>query len=302
MIIKSCKLETILIDSRCLRKGILLHLTDDQGNTATTEISPLPSYSVETLEQASLQLKQLERKLLTTWWTKGALHYLSTLGLYPSVYSAVETALLDLLDPINQPSPCKRYALLFGSPAEILDRADEVAKEGFLDVKVKLGHFSIETAHSIISKLTGRFHLRLDLNRKWDLEDTMRFCSNYPPDFFEYIEEPTAIAADLLHFTYPFAMDESLRELTDLTPYLQSKHLKAFILKPTMTYPITPYLNLGVDVVLTSSFESPIGIGQIERMIHRYGLSKSMHGLDSLRYFDNSHEPLPDCQMEKAST
>ncbi|MDN3506243.1 MAG: enolase C-terminal domain-like protein [Simkaniaceae bacterium] len=301
MILKSCELETISIDSRFLRKGILLHLTDEKGNATTTEVSPLPGYSVETFEEAHAQLKQLKRKLLTTWWTKGALHFLSTLGLYPSVHSAVETALLDLLDPIPT-GPCKRYALLFGSPTEIFDRAKEIANEGFLDVKIKLGHFSMDTAHEVISALGEQFRLRLDFNRKWDLEDTMQFCAHYPKDFFEYIEEPATIAHDLLHFTYPFAMDESLRDIEDLTPYLSTGHLKAFILKPTMTFPISPYLNLGPKAILTSSFESPIGIGQIERMIHRFGLTENLHGLDTLRYFDDTHEPLSPSPLEKASS
>ena len=54
MIIKDCIFETILIDSRCFRKGILLHLTNQEGKSTTTEISPLPGFSKETLEEAAI--------------------------------------------------------------------------------------------------------------------------------------------------------------------------------------------------------------------------------------------------------
>ncbi|NGX47056.1 MAG: o-succinylbenzoate synthase [Chlamydiae bacterium] len=299
MIIKDCIFETILIDSRCFRKGILLHLTNQEGKSTTTEISPLPGFSKETLEEALQQLKKIKQRLVTTWWTKSALHYLSNLGLYPSVYFAVETALLDLLTPLETPIPCQKYALLFGSPSEIFEYAKEISSEDFKHAKIKLGHFTPETAHQIVAKLSDQFRLRIDLNRKWDFEETMRFCAHYPKDFFEYIEEPSTNIEDLFHFPYPYALDETLREIKDLTPYLQSKNLKAFILKPTMTYPITPYLNLGPEIVLTSSFESPIGIAQIERLIQRCGLEETKHGLDTLRYFE--YETMSDCTLEKTS-
>ncbi len=300
MIIKDFSLETILIDSRCFRKGILLHLTNQEGKTTTTEISPLPGFSEETLDDALQQLKTLQRRLLTTWWTKGALHHLSNLGLYPSVYFGVETALLDLLSPQETTPPCPRYALLFGSPDEIFEKAKEIGEEGFQHAKIKMGHFTTAIAHQIVQKLGEQFRLRLDLNRKWHLQETIEFCGHYPKDFFEYIEEPTTKVEDLLNFPYPYALDETLRHLQDLTPYIQSQNLKALILKPTMTYPVAPYLNLGPEVVLSSSFESPIGISQICRLVHRYGLMQTKHGLDTLRYFEHSNEEsLSDCLLEK---
>nr|NGX37825.1 o-succinylbenzoate synthase [Chlamydiota bacterium] len=180
MIIKECKFEPILIDSRCFRKGILLTLTNQNGKTTTTEVSPLPGFSEETLEEALHQLQKLKQRLLTTWWTKQALHYLSNLGLYPSVYFGVESALLDLLDPILETTPCNTYALLLGSTDEILSRSQEVYDEGFRHAKVKLGHFTLQIAHEVIDALGDRFRLRLDLNRKWSIEDTIAFCKAYP--------------------------------------------------------------------------------------------------------------------------
>lgn len=301
MIIKNCKFHHILIDSCCLRKGILLQLTRQDGKIATTEISPLPGYSKETLEEALQQLQMITKRILTTWWTKQALHYLENLGLCSSVYFAVESALLDLLEPSPEPPACRKYALLFGSPDEILHRADEVYEEGFRTAKIKLGHFSPKLAHQLIDDLQDRFNLRLDLNRKWKTEDTLAFCQRYPLDHFEYIEEPCSTPKDLPHFPYPFALDETLRDHKNLTPFLKSSQLKALIIKPTMTYPLTHFLNLGPKVVLTSSFESPVGIAQIERLVHRLGLSDTYHGLDTLRYFEDKNDYVPSSILETAT-
>lgn len=302
MIIKSCKYHPFLIDSFCLRKGILLQLTRQDGTVATAEISPLPGYSTETIEEALQDLQRITKKLLTTWWTKQALHNLGNLGLCSSVYFGVESALLDLLEPITDPSSCRKYALLFGSPEEILQRADEVYAEGFRKAKIKLGHFSVASAHQLIEKLQDRLTLRLDLNRKWKTEDALSFCQRYPQDHFDYIEEPTSTPKDLIHFPYPFALDETLRDHKNLSPFLKSPYLKALIIKPTMAYPFTHLLNLGPKVVLTSSFESPIGIAQIERLVHRLGLTDTYHGLDTLRYFENKNEHLSCCELETATS
>lgn len=299
MIIKDCKFETILIDSRCLRKGILVHLYSSDGRKTVTEASPLPGYSKETFELALSQLRQLKRKLLSTWWTKGSLHTLSTFGLYPSVHFAIESALNDLLHPlVSNEVPIQKYGLLFGSAEEILSRAEEISAEGQSHAKIKLGHFSPEAAHKIVKQLQDRFLLRVDLNKKWPFADTLAFCAHYPKDYFYYIEEPCSNVNDALRLEIPFALDESLLNLKSLAPFLQSIYLKALILKPTLIYPLHSYLHLGPEIVMSSSFESSLGIAQIKRLIVRLGLTHIKHGLDTLRYFDH-FDALPDCQLEK---
>ncbi len=302
MMIQSCKFDPILIDSRCFRKGILLQLTNQKQETATVEISPLPGYSEETLDQALQQLGMLQKRLLTKWWTKPALHYLNTLHLHPSVHFGVESALLDLLDPVRTDTTCQRYALLFGSFDEILLRAETVYAEGFREAKIKLGHFTPEAAKKLVDALSDKFALRLDLNRKWKTEQSLAFCSHYPQDHFVYIEEPSSTPKDLVDFPYPYALDETLRDHKNLQPFLQTEHLKAFIVKPTMQYPIEPLFKLGPKIILTSSFEGPTGIAQIERLATRHQLNETYHGLDTLRYFENTNDPLSNRPLETATS
>ena len=284
VLIQKCHFKPILINNKSLRKGILLTLTNQEGKTARSEISPLPGYSQETVEEALKQLESLKRRILTTWWTKQAISYLENLVLYPSVYFGIEAALLDLLDPLPKDLPCAQYALLLGSPDEIMKRAEKAAQEGFREAKIKLVHLSLDTAHQVADNLKEQFHLRLDLNRKWREKQPLAFCSKYSQDQFEYIEEPIPNPEKLIHFPYPFALDETLRETRNLSPFLELKALKALIIKPTLIYPILSFLTLGKKVVFTSSFEGPVGITQIQRLIGRLKLGSTHHGLDTLRY------------------
>lgn len=295
MIIQKCIFKPILIDSRFLRKGILIELTSDKGKVSSAEVSPLPGTSTETIEDALLQLRLLERQIYHTWWTKQALEPLKNLGLYPSVHFGVESAILDLLDPVEEITTTLKYALLLGSPSEIEARAEEVFHQGFRQAKVKLGHFSVRTARQIVEKLLPRFHLRIDLNQKWSMEQTMAFCESIDTTKLEYIEEPAKNPEELIDFPYPFALDETLRQNVPLARFLQLDALKALIVKPTLLYPFDHLLSLGKRVVLTSSFEGRVGIAQLEKTTRRFKLLFTYHGLDSLRYFEipADDEPVP---------
>ena len=302
MLIKEFTIEPFLIDSICLRKGILLTVKNQNNEVAKAEISPLPGYSIETLDDAMNVLRTCERKVLTTWWSIEALTFLDSWQLPPSVFFGLKSALLDLLDPIKCDPPCKTYALLFGGQDEILIKAQEAKAEGFQSAKVKLGHFSINDAKSLIDSLSSLFTLRLDFNRQWSLDKAIEFCSHYPQEHFEYIEEPCSNPEELHFFPYPFALDETLQRPHDLEPYLSLKMLKALIIKPTLIYPFDHLLKLGKNVVFTSSFEGKVGIGQIKRMINRLGMGDTAHGLDTLRYMETDpyDENMPGCVLEKA--
>lgn len=304
MLIKDFSFEPILIDSRFFRKGILLAIRNQNNEVATAEISPLPGHSHETLDDALEQLQSLKRRILTTWWTNQALPYLETWDLYPSVHFGVKSALLDLLDPVENAPKSPMYALLLGTPDEIIQRSKDAKEEGFKEAKVKLGHFSPEIAKDVVDQLSEDFKLRLDLNRRWTLDESISLCRHYPQDHFNYLEEPCSNPEDLHHFPYPFALDETLTDHYDLAPFLQLDQLKALIIKPTLLSPIDPFLNLGKQVVITSSFEGPLGITQLKRLILRLGLQNTLHGLDTLRYMDEEvdHGRMSNRLLEKASS
>jgi len=123
-------------------------------------------------------------------------------------------------------------------------------------------HLKLKSAESIPSYL-GKYRLRLDCNRSWTLEQALRFAEKFDPKEFDYLEEPVANFEDLKKFSeqtaFPIAVDESFREGA---PYWELPSLVAVVIKPMLTghIPHLPY-----PVVLSSSFETSLGILQIAR-------------------------------------
>lgn len=241
------------------RPSLILRL----GN-ACGEIAPLPGHSKESLEEAEEQLRK---------------HLQSPLpSLFPSVQFGLQSALMDLKDPLP-PVNCPTHAFFTGTSAAILSRAEVMYERGFRIAKLKLSDKSEKEAHELIGALKDRFFLRLDFNRKLTLDEALRFFSKYDKNTFDYIEEPLKNVEELIHFPFPFALDETLREPFD--PSLLS-HCAALILKPTLLGNIEPFLRMHKRCVLSPCFEGPIGVGQIAKLAKRYNLLNETHGLDTL--------------------
>lgn len=300
MIIKHLIFDPILIDSRFFRRGILLKMRNEEGQTVSSEISPLPGHSKETLEEAFYQLQTIKRDLQETNWSLKSLHTLKNFNLFSSVYFGIESALLQLLNP-HPLQPCQSYALLLGQTAEeILQRAHVAQREGFHEAKVKIGHLHPEAARPLLNELVNMFNLRIDLNRRWQNERVFSFFKDWSSDQLIYVEEPLKDLDELDAFPLPFALDESLRE-QDPAPFLELKNFHTIIIKPTVQYPFDSLMHLEKKIVLTSSFEGTVGINQIRSLISRLNLSHTLHGLDTLRYFQgSSHDSMSYSLLEKA--
>lgn len=256
------RLERFEIPGRFPRQSILLHLEE----RSVGEIAPLPGFSKEDLEAAEKQLRA---------------HFASPLPfLFPSVHFGLYSALLDLEDPLP-PFDCPTYALLMG--ANILRDADRAYEKGFKVAKLKLGDKSDEEAHALIAALRNRFALRLDLNRRWTLKRALNFFSSYENEAFDYIEEPLQDPRELIHFSHPFALDETLREPLG-SSLVKHPNCAALILKPTLLGDISPYLKMHHRCILSSSFEGPVGVGQIAKLVKRHQLQNELHGLDTLSH------------------
>lgn len=281
MIIKHFDFEPFLIDSRFLRKGLLIHLKGNNGRETTVEASPLPDWSRETFQEAKEQLIQIQSTIQSIEWSKSTLDLLFRMRLFSSVHFALEIGILDLIDPVEDKKTVQTYTLLSGTFETIEKEANTLEQKGKREIKIKLGHLTFEEACQLIDPLIGRFVIRLDFNRKWPKKATLNFCQRYDQDAFFYIEEPCQHPNELSDFPYPFALDETLRD-TDDPSLLSAPMLKKLILKPTISYRLTPFLESKIPCVVTSSFESPTGIAQLERLIKRLNLIETTHGLNSL--------------------
>ena len=262
------------------RLGALIHGIDDQGSSGWGEISPLPGWSEETLEDALAEWNQRRREILRIQWTEqNCFNKLAKLQLLPSVSFGLESALLSMVQPLPDHS-VKTSALLMGSLQEILEQAAAKSSEGYTSAKLKVGNLAFEDAADAIHQLKDKFRLRIDVNRAWNTQDSLQFFSQFSLDAFDYVEEPFQNPHDLAKFSHPLAVDESYPRDLSLKELETLPMLKALIYKPTIQggmlhcLPIYAWVKKrGISLVLSSSFESDLGLAHIASMAHRLGLS-----------------------------
>ncbi len=235
-----------------LREGLLLNKNDRWA-----EVAPLPGWSRETLAEALDQLR----------CPRGPL--------YPSVAFGLE--MLEA-PPLKSPVSIPVSALLMGTPAEILARAERAEKNGFTTAKVKIGHLDSLVAFDVITALKDRFRLRIDVNSKWDLKQSLNFFSRFPIDAFDYIEEPVSDPKDLVHFTHPIALDEFF-DADFATP-------KALVFKPTLRGGPSSFPKTSLPCILSAAFESGVGIYQIASLVPLLGLPELPIGIDTYSYLE----------------
>lgn len=212
------------------RNHLLVQIDDCWG-----EISPLPGFSKETLDEAKKEVQQVLQE--NTQPTLPSVIF----GLSVSPLTSVKVPLCALHRP----------------------------HDGCKSLKLKVGDLTVAEAVQLVKQYVGKFRLRIDCNRKWSATQALDFTKHFKPSDFEYLEEPTM---DLLEFSkqsdFPIALDESLRD------NLHIPSAKYAVIKPTLSG-IVPQLSL--PIVLSSSYESSLGILQIARL----GKKEIAHGLDT---------------------
>jgi O-succinylbenzoate synthase len=255
------------------REGLIIHTILKDGREGWGEIAPFPGRSRETLDQACDQLLKILRGNCSS-------------SLYPSVAFGIESALIPY-DPPSAPFPL--WALLSGSSDQIIEQAAQAKEEGFRHLKVKIGHLTPSEALRAVHPLVGHIILRLDVNKAWGFDEAVSFFSSFPPDAVAYIEEPTRELDQLHRFPFPFALDESIGELS-YCQLVELPHLSTLIIKPSIqggSYALSLLEQLGKSLLFTGTFESGIGTAQIALLAYRLRRLGIPLGLDTYRYLGN---------------
>lgn len=264
-----------------MRRGILVNITNEAGDSSRGEIAPLPGWSHETLDEAESQLINIRPVILNREWeAHTCLTELSGLSLFPSVSFGLESALLSLLAPVS-PHTILASALLMGTPQEIREQARLRLSEGYTSAKLKVSNLSFDDAAKLIDEFKDKFSLRIDVNRAWKTEDSIQFFSQFQKDAFDYVEEPFKNPQDLIKFQHPLAVDESFPHDLSLEDLEKLPMLKALIYKPTIQGGLAGCMSLqkwtrkrGISLILSSSFESNVGLRHIASIAHRLSLEK----------------------------
>ena len=267
---------------------MVVELKEENGRKSWGEIAPLESFSLESYTQAKEQLLETLARLIRGDFCLS--------GLFPSVHFGVESALSDLVCPAFSP-PLSTQALLTGSLEEIYSKA--CAIRNYPAVKIKVGHLKVAKSISLVKELLPLMpkKIRIDANQKWSYDQGMAFADSFAPDTFDYFEEPFASFKDYASFPYPIALDETIRS-AQIDIFFKLPSLKALVIKPTLMggcSRLTPFLKQarekGIAFILSSSYESELGISLIAKIGRRLQVADLPMGLDTCSFFK---EPLFD--------
>lgn len=165
----------------------------------------------------------------------------------------------------------------FGYLAALLHLSDQAPMRSIpIKIKTKVGHLTLQEALQTVKPTS---QMRVDFNRKWTLEEALTFAKHFPDT--EYFEEPLLPGENAKAFPYPVALDESLRE-KELPPY---PNIVAHIIKPTMHGFPLPKVQKGVDFILSSSYETELGIYQIAKLTRYLNIPLKPMGLGTCHFF-----------------
>ena len=267
------------------RDGLFVSLSED-GREGWGEISPLPGFSLETLEQA--------QEAVLAWvdaWRAGQENDWPS---EPSAAFGLSCALAELQGTLPQAANYRAAPLCTGDPDELVVAL--AAMPGEKVAKVKVGLYEAVRDGMVVNLLLEAIpdlRLRLDANRAWTPLKAQQFAKYVNPDYrprIAFIEEPCRSREDSRAFAQEtgiaIAWDESLRE-ADFR-FEAEPGLSAVVIKPTLTGSLQRVREqvdaahaLGLTAVISSSIESSLGLTQLAR-IAAWLTPQTLPGLDTL--------------------
>lgn len=234
-------------------------------------------------------------------------------------------------------------ALLTGTGSKVIDEAIAFAERGYTAIKLKVGRDTIKdeaaTVRDLRAELPQHVDIRLDANRAWSFDDARAFASFAKPESIAHIEEPLSDPGQLPELTaqsgVAYAVDETLQDLgwriaaslrergedaLDQYPSYPDSSLAhaalgaaAWVVKPTLLgAPLeffsdtAPRGGYGGPVVVSSSFESGLGLALLAQLAATANHDTIAAGLDTQRWFaaDTLEEDLLNvdgtCDLQRA--
>jgi len=267
------------------RDGLFVHLLQGEKQ-GWGEISPLPGFSLESLDDV--------QAALLSWvnaWREGASPALPEV---PSAAFGISCALAELDGTLPDAADYRAAPLCSGDPDELF--AALSAMPGEKVAKVKVGLYEAVRDGMVVNLLLEAIpdlRLRLDANRAWTPLKAQQFAKYVNPayrDRIAFMEEPCKTRDDSRAFAQEtgiaIAWDESLREVD--FQFLAEPGVSAVVIKPTLTGSLDKVRKqvaaahaLGLTAVISSSIESSLGLTQLAR-IAAWLTPQTIPGLDTL--------------------
>ena len=270
------------------RDGVLVRLENPDGTAGWGDAAPWPGWSLESVDD------------VLVWEPPQSVP--------PSLQSAREAAQSSSNNfadwPLRHPK-IPINALLSGSAEDMIAKTVSDFQKGCRCFKIKTVSLELANISDFISRLTeitdGICQFRIDPNRSWTFDQTLRVAESLASLPIEYIEEPLSTPEhlpDLIAQTpVPVALDETLREIRPdgLSAFSEAA---ALVLKPTLMggFEICSEFAkagkaLGMKSVISGCFESGVGIYALGRFAASLE-SLSAAGLDT--YSSLEHDVLQE--------
>ncbi|WP_319536524.1 o-succinylbenzoate synthase [uncultured Vibrio sp.] len=297
----------ILRDNKLTERiGYIVELSDGV-NVGLGEVAPLDGFSLESTDEAGIQLQdQAER------WVAGL--PIDYANMVPSVAFGLSMAQVELAGELPLDGQYQAAPLCTGDPDDLIPKLN--AMEGEKVAKVKVGLYEPIRDGMLVNlflESIPQLTLRLDANRAWTPEKAQQFAKYVTPSLrqrISFLEEPCRSPGDSLSFAIntgiAIAWDETLQDairredfrLEDLTG------VKAIIIKPTLIGSVDFCIkliekakSLGMKAVISSSIESSLGLTQLARFA-KWQLPEEIPGLDTIGLFKAQLEQgWPKCEL-----
>ncbi len=301
------------------RRGLILRLFEESSENSLDqqfgegEITPLPGLHPESLLQAENQIRDFlsenshptqKRKTLFSSVCFGLDMAQRTLHQSSKVSESIksgETVGRDYKSAKNKISakqvPVNGLAVASGKKLE--QECELLRDAGFKAIKIKVGRLSvqddIERVKLARKILADDISLRLDANRSWDWKEALQFAKAIKDCRIEYCEEPLRDFQRMeeLHEQtgIPLALDETL--WNNPNPETLAKNgIRALILKPGILggWESTKFWvdfaeKQEMKVVISSSFESGLGLNWLAFMAANLLKQQIPAGLDTAKWF-----------------
>lgn len=279
------------------RSGIIVTLTDDQGNKGYGEAAPLPNLHRETLEDVINQLNNFDPQDISPFFME---------LLYRSAKTALEMAMFDLrwqsgksFDKM-QDLTLPVNGLVMAQDADLFDAVEALIEEGYISIKIKVGRQTlakdIETIQRLQELIGDSATIRLDANRLWTLDQAVEFCNQVTPNQIDYIEEPLTDISEYPKFfdstDMPVAYDETLLELDDVDELDHLDKVKAFVLKPSLLGGLSmtgQFIDIAnenkIMPVISCTFQSDLSLRSFALFAAMFGITDIPLGLDTMKWF-----------------
>lgn len=299
------------------REGLIIEIVDEYSDSSFGEFSPLPGFSLESIDDAVKGLEAITPVLIgmsvsevmhITQDSHWDLHKIPSLlfGIEQALFNAERDLFESRLSNYNYADNIQLLSAGLVGTGEISDRLKKIEglyNSGFRTIKLKAGADSFEKDLELLQSIHEKFgedlNLRIDINGSWKINEAVSNLKKLERHNIEFVEQPVESGEELIELAgktgISIAPDESIAEYRTGEEYLNHPNIDTIVIKPMMIGFINT-INLIMraeelkkKVVISSLFEGPIGYSGI---LYLAALSpNTIHGLGTREFFneDFSH-------------